>query len=537
MRFAALPLGAAFRTKLIPAILVAAVGDWLFFQQDVGGGYFGLFAAVLLSAMVAGRVGVRRDRRAWLALLAAATFAFALVFDPSLLAWALFWMAAGMVTLLPQTGRFDDGWRWAQRLAWQGLRAPFGPLVDLVRLVKIHRAGRRGPGSLRAGAALLALPVAGSAVILALFAAANPLVERALSALVPDVSFLLVPRAILWSVCFVMVWSLLRPRLPKRLLPGFAGRAALPLAGVSVASVTLSLVVFNAIFAAQNLMDAAYLWGLAALPPGVTLADYAHRGAYPLIATALLAALFVLVTLRPGSDTARSPAIRRLVTAWIAQNILLVASSMLRTLDYVEAYSLTRLRIAALAWMALVAFGLAAICWRLLRGRSAAWLINVNCAAAALVLTSACFVDLGALAAWWNVRHAREVGGQGAALDLCYLENLGDSSVLPLIELEVRPGLTPHFQNRVRAMRADLQDRLESYRYGQWSLLAQWRASGARARTGGFTPVAPDMEARTCDDRLIEIPALYIGPPALLRPAPGARAQAAPATALTRARR
>ena len=36
--------------------------------------------------------------------------------------------------------------------------------------------------------------------------------------------------------------------------------------------------------------------------------DYVHQGAYPLIVTALLAALFVLVTLRPGSDTASRPA-------------------------------------------------------------------------------------------------------------------------------------------------------------------------------------------------------------------------------------
>jgi hypothetical protein len=537
MRFAALPPGAGFRTKLIPAILVAALGDWFFYQQCAEGGYFGLFAAALLAAMVAGRVGVRRDRRAWLAVLAAATFAFALVFDPSLLAWALFWLAAGMATLLPQTGRFDDGWRWAQRLAWQGLRAPFGPLLDLVRLARLHRAGRTGPGTLRAGAALLALPVAGSAVILALFAAANPLVERALTALVPEVSFLLIPRAILWSLFFVMAWSLLRPRLPKRLAPGFDARAALPLAGVSVASVTLSLVVFNFIFAAQNLMDAAYLWGLAALPQGMTLADYAHRGAYPLIATALLAALFVLVTLRPGSDTARSPAIRRLVTAWIAQNILLVASSMLRTLDYVEAYSLTRLRIAALAWMALVAFGLAAICWRLLHGRSAAWLININCAAAALVLTSACFVDLGALAAWWNVRHAREVGGQGAALDLCYLEALSDSSVLPLIELEARPGLTPDFHDRVQGMRADLQERLVERQDHAWSVLGQWRTSQAAASARPLPPRDWREHKRRCDGEWLPVQALYVGPPALLRPAPGVRTQPAPGAALTGARR
>lgn len=94
------------------------------------------------------------------------------------------------------------------------------------------------------------------------------------------------------------------------------------------------------------------------MPKGVTLAEYAHRGAYPLIVTALLAALFVIVTLRPGSSTAAMPAIRKLVVLWIAQNIVLVGSSIVRTFDYVEAYSLTILRISALAWMVLVAVGL-----------------------------------------------------------------------------------------------------------------------------------------------------------------------------------
>ena len=113
----------------------------------------------------------------------------------------------------------------------------------------------------------------------------------------------------------------------------------------------------------------------------MTMAQYAHRGAYPLIVTALLAAAFVLVTLRPGSATAAAPAIRWLVVLWIGQNLLLVAFSIERTLDYVEAYSLTRLRIAALAWMLLVAFGLVTICWRMLFDRSAGWLINVNMSA------------------------------------------------------------------------------------------------------------------------------------------------------------
>ncbi len=101
----------------------------------------------------------------------------------------------------------------------------------------------------------------------------------------------------------------------------------------------------------------------------MTYAAYAHRGAYPLIVTALLAAGFVLAALRPGSATANDPLIRRLVYAWVAQNIVLVISSILRLDLYVGIYSLTYWRIAAFVWMGLVAAGLALIIVRIALGK------------------------------------------------------------------------------------------------------------------------------------------------------------------------
>ncbi len=252
-----------------------------------------------------------------------------------------------------------------------------------------------------------------------------------------------------------------------------------------------------------RLTGAAPARGWAPMPAGMTMADYAHRGAYPLIATALLAALFVLVTLRPGSDTARMPTIRKLVLLWIGQNIILVASSMLRTVDYIEAYSLTWLRIAALIWMALVGFGLATICWRLLRNRSAAWLINMNMAAAGLLLAVVSFVDLSEIAAQWNVRHAREVGGRGVALDLCYLDGLGDSALLPLLELEQQPNLTPVFRERIQAVRAR---RLYELAVGQrrgWTLLGQKRLEEAQRIMVHLAPARLASGARGCSGALI----------------------------------
>ncbi|QDK34818.1 DUF4153 domain-containing protein [Sphingomonas sp. IC081] len=528
MHFAAAPLGASFRWKLGLGLAVVAVGDWLLYQRGLAYGSWGLLALALLAALLAGTPALRRSKPGLPAALAACLFALALTWDPGPLAWTLFWLAAGMAALLARTGRFDDGWRWAQRLFWQALRAPFAPLLDMRRIAKVRAAGHGRRIGLRRAASLLTMPLLGGAVIVALFCAANPILAGAVSSLLSIDTSLVAQggRAILWTIVFAMAWSLLRPGLLRHPLPLFEGRGELRLPGFSPASITLSLVVFNAIFAVQNLLDAAYLWGMAALPPGMTLADYAHRGAYPLIATALLAALFVLIALRPGSETAGSPAIRRLVTLWIMQNIVLVASSIQRTADYIEAYSLTRLRIAALAWMVLVAFGLATICWRLLRNRSSAWLVNVNLAATALVLTGFCFVDLGTMAARWNVRHAREVGGRGAALDLCYLNRMGGSALLPLLELEQRRGLNPGFHARVQAVRLDAQQR-QPVALGLIDMRRQ-----EQARTIAATLPRPDLGGglRDCDGAVItELPAEPPSPVPAPAPAPASAPTPSPA--------
>ena len=122
-------------------------------------------------------------------------------------------------------------------------------------------------------------------------------------------------------------------------------------------------------------LDLVYLWGGVALPDGMTYAGYAHRGAYPLIATALLAAGFVLVAMRPGGPAERSPMIRTLVFLWVAQNVMLVMSSMLRLELYVEIYSADAVARRRRLWMVLVAAGLVLILRAFAFNRSNAWLI------------------------------------------------------------------------------------------------------------------------------------------------------------------
>ncbi|HEY5713068.1 MAG TPA: DUF4173 domain-containing protein [Allosphingosinicella sp.] len=514
----------SFLMKVAGALLLVILADRLFFRAERVGSTLGGFAAAFLILTVCLRLETLRSWPSRVALLVAALASAAMMVDVGLLPLAIYAVSLTVAALLPRTTRFDDGWRWMQRLILHGPLALFGPLRDWMILRRARR--RAGPRPMRS-LAIFVLPLAGSIVFLTLFAQANPLIANALAnlQLLPEIDALTIVRVFFWGGTFVMVWSVLRPpRVRLRPAP-VGGDPEIDLPGVNAASVTLSLAAFNAIFALQNGLDLAYLWSNAPLPAGMTLAEYAHRGAYPLIATALLAGLFVLVTLRPGSATAGSRAIRLLVTLWIAQNLLLVASTMLRTFDYIDAYSLTRLRIAALVWMGLVAIGLALICARLLKGKSGGWLINANMLAALVVLGACTTFDLGRMAAAWNVRHAREVGGAGAAIDLCYLNQLGPSALLPLIELETRP-IPRELRDRVQWLRSRTMARLAADQadWHGWTLRGARRLRAAEESVLRLRLPRRRDERRLCDGRPIPPPT-----PSPIRPGdPGADPDAPP---------
>lgn len=504
----------SFLLKLAAALLLVILADQLFWLQSAGS-TIGLFALAVLIVTICVRTDILRRWPPRIAAAAALFFALAQAAEPSPVSALLYLATLTLAALLPRTARFDDVWRWAQRLVAHGLLSPIGLPRDYLILGRARR--RRGTVSFRGKAFVLILPLVGSIVFLSLFAQANPLIGDTLARLDfwPAFDGLTVLRAIFWGFLLTCLWSVLRPPRFTLWQPvQFGLRTDVALPGVSTASVTISLLAFNLIFALQNGLDLAFLWSGAPLPGGMTLAEYAHRGAYPLIATALLAGLFVLVTLRPSTATAASRPIRLLVTLWTLQNVLLVVSTMLRTVDYVEAYSLTVLRIAALLWMGLVALGLALICYRLLRGRSGAWLINANALAAFLVLAGSSWVDFGAIAANWNVRHAHEVDGTGAGIDLCYLHQLGAPALLPLIELESHP-LPDELRDRVRWLRSRIMDRLASDQadWHGWILRDASRLSAAQGLVAERRLPRHRPEERLCDGRPLPPPPARIEAP------------------------
>lgn len=461
------PVRSALAGRLrLPALaaLVATV-DLLFYRSPTGGPVFALFFALLVvAAGLANPLRADRRRRIVAGLLAVAALA-AVLADGEPLSIFVGWAGcmAAIVTIAAPT------------LAWETVmrRVAGLPFVGWWRLprdlVVARRADRRRARTDFDPSDWI-FPVALALIFGALFVSANPVLELGLMRLDPRdlLAGIAWGRGLFWGAAAALVWPVLRLGRTARLAPPASTRAAGSVLGLGTA--TRTLIACNGVFALQTATDLGYLWAGVGLPAGMTHAEYAHRGAYPLMVAAVVAAGLVLATLR-GGEAEKVPALRRLLVAFVGQGLMLVVSSILRLDLYVAAHSLTLWRLAALVWMGLVAFGFATILVRILAGRSNRWLRTINAAAAALVLWGWSFVDDVDLVARYDVAHCFEVTGSGPKLDLNYVLSLGPAAIPALdARRDVLADLV------VPILRPDpVTGRIEDVTLAQWRDAMAWK--------------------------------------------------------------
>jgi hypothetical protein len=321
------------------------------------------------------------------------------------------------------------------------------------------------------------IPVGGTLIFSGLFSMANPLISNefrtwndALQKIL--LNFHLQPdRFFFWGATGTGAWLLLRVRTRfKR--ANILRPPSLPMSNGRTSLLRRCLWMFNAIFAVQTILDVIYLFGGLQLPNGMSYAEYAHRGSYPLIVTALLAAAFVLIAYRPGPATRETTSVRHLVLFWLAQNVFLTFTAAWRLHLYANVYSLTRLRVAAAIWMLLVALGLAWIGLRITGGRTNRWLTNRTLATTFIVLYLCCFVNFDGKIAWENARHCREAGGNGYYLDWSYMQLLGPEAI-PALKWLQRRGVHPTKCDPLPLLQNQIATRMENWRgwtYRAWIL-------------------------------------------------------------------
>ncbi|POR52543.1 DUF4173 domain-containing protein [Bosea psychrotolerans] len=489
------------------------LADLLFYGHALGISLAYFLATLAAASLWANPVRASGRSRA-LALLLLGAGLLAIVEEANLLSSVLAILSTAVFAVMisqQRQARWQEQMREARRMLLAGA---FRLLGDIGRVSRLSGLRRRVPGGFGWVTSWI-IPLAFLSVFATLFASANPLLESWLRRI--DLRLLLdllSPwRMLFWLLILCLVWPMLHVRAArKRNAQKLAAQelAAQELAAPAAKAITFdpyglfgdaailrSLVLFNALFAVQTGLDIAYLWGGVALPDGMSYATYAHRGAYPLVVTALLAAVFVMIAMRPAGPAARKAAIRPLVLAWVGQNIMLMVSSLLRLDLYVAAYSLTWLRLVAFIWMLLVAIGLVLIVIQISGRKSTNWLVSANAAALALTLYGFCFVNTPAVIANYNFRHSQELRGTGPRLDVSYLTSLGPQAIPALDRYAPRiaaveralPGSS--WSRDVSTLPITRDYKANKHRAEQ----ADWRAWGFRAwrlsRYLANTPTAP----------------------------------------------
>lgn len=493
------------RTGAALGVLAAlvAVGDILIWAHEPGVSLFVLFVALIFGVLVLHPHKLGQGRTVVLFLVALLSAA---PFIETASPWALLTAQAGLTLLAlgisDNLPRFED---WGAVFTRFGVLAPVRLAGDGLRIVGEGGRQKLG-GNLGRAAMVWIVPVLFAAVFVLLFSAANPVIEFALRAIRLDrlLELLQPARIILWVMVAGFAWPFLQPRLLNWVaLPAMQGpmqpRAESLFFGR--AAILNSLVLFNLLFATQTVMDLMYLWGGVRLPEGMTNAEYAHRGAYPLIVTAILAGAFVLAAMRRDGPGQTSPLIRNLVYVWVAQNVWLVISSILRLKLYVEEYQLSEMRVAAGIWMVLVAIGLVLILAKIALDRTNKWLVMSNLAVLMVTLWGVALTDIQSIIAHYNVQHSREVAGHGVPLDFYYMSELGPSAIPALDEYIATADFASEGDRTTFSLiRAELADRViyartsplrvEPYQqdWQEWT----WRGERLRAYLLAH-PFSPDI--------------------------------------------
>ena len=419
-------LNARLASAVAAAILAGLIGE--------GWGTGSVIALVLLlpwlTILVTGR---RRSVALWTGHALALLAITAVMIAPGPVNVAISWLALAFVAAR-DTGMSQDAYG---RLWQAGHRLLASPLHMLRARRRLGLLARMMPNPRLLKHVNILVPFVTIGLFATLLAIANPLLADAFLELpwTQPKQFILSPGPMVLLATLLLLWPLVRPGKSTRAptITETAPRWHGPYFKPGVIAVTL--LILNLMFLAENLLDARYVWLDGQLPAQLTHAQYVHRGAYTLVATALAAAAFMIFALWPGSATAQSASVRALVYVWTAQNLVLVASSAKRTLSYVADYGMTEWRLAGLLWMGLVAVGLVSIAWRLARHHNNLWLINVNLMAAYSLLFAFGFVDHRRFVAEWNVDTFTQAG-RPQAIDIAYLAQLGPSALPALRNLE-----------------------------------------------------------------------------------------------------
>lgn len=444
------------KAKLILVVLLTLLADWLFYNQPLGCNV-PLFASATLAVICMLHPSALRSKSGQLLLVCLVSLILSLLYSPRLLPIIIFTIGVITLLMIKKYNSFPTALTWIRNLIIFIKRVTQGWYKDYnqIQLVTQHRFIPKS-NMLRLLSYII-IPTILTVIFCWLFAKANPILANLLRHFnwADLISLLTIRRAIFWLMLPPVLWTFIRPRFITchRQMPQFEQVDISRL--VTVKSIIFSLLLFNVLFAIQNIMDISFLWGGQMLPTGMSYATYARAGAYPLIVTVLLAAAYILIVFSDNQQY-HTRLTSKLALVWIAQNFILTISAIYRTILYIEAYSLTLLRITGLLWMALISAGLILVIIKIQFKKTNTWLINGNMLAAALLTYTCCFVNFNSIIADYNLQKAIGQTTIGTNLDVQYMASLGIDALSALRKVPTNSHILLSAPSKQEMLRCEL---------------------------------------------------------------------------------
>ncbi len=439
------------RGVLAGACALALAANILVFGHVPGLGW-ALFAVAVWSATLGNRAPGLRPRRHALAVLAA--LALATAAQAAIRPSGANSLSLCLITALFAAARGRVNWRALPEYLANGWLAPFRFPHGIFRAARSNRPENEGvpltPGGTRRAMAV-ALP---AATLVAAFAilvvSGNGLLRlnfaHAVTALLDAIYEFEYPGPARIAFVLIVACSSIGLLWRHERLEWFGpvrnalARSWNPPADLWVAiwRSRAMLVGVNVVFLAANTADALYLWANTALPEELTLAEFVHEGTANLVASTIIAGIVLALIFRQDRAITTSPWMTGLALLWIAQNLVLVSSVILRISIYVDGYGLSLLRLYLVLSLLLIAVGFVLVAIGIVKQRSTGWIVGGVIIATCAAVFGLQFWDARAhvartnfaLAKEWKITHTNHL-----YIDASYLASLGPSAYPTLVDL------------------------------------------------------------------------------------------------------
>ncbi len=208
------------------------------------------------------------------------------------------------------------------------------------------------------------------------------------------------------------------------------------------------LCLLNAMLLVVNVIDVNWVWFNFSVEPGMSLKEFVHEGTWLLI-TSIVLGMAVLLRIFRGNLNFHpaNRALMLLATAWLAQNLILGISVLLRNYHYIAFHGLAHKRIGVIVFLLLLLVGLVTLFIKVRERRTFFYLLRVNGWAAFTVMVGLSTVDWDSTIVRYNLKHWNQ-----GEIDIDNYLVMSDK-VLPLLVENidvVREQVRKHKLNHVR---------------------------------------------------------------------------------------